>query len=588
MKYKNILIGILCSILIVYVSKILYATASSTELENYNLIALSSTKQVSTKEYDADNLIKLGDLKPDRGFAINGVEETRTNLFGSVSDAGDINGDGIDDIMLSTPDTYIDGKKSVGQAYVIFGSNNLGKSGNFDLKELNGTNGFVIQGANEYDNLGEFISSAGDLNNDGFDDIIVSSPRINIGENKSSGKAYVVFGGSTVGNSGKLPVSSLNGSNGFAIGSDAEYSNTGYSVGNAGDVNDDDIDDIIVGTSSRNSSYTARDYVIFGNRQIGVSGNLELSTINGSNGFIITGDGDDEALRFVSNAGDVNDDGIDDIILGAPRAGESNAEYGTDSIVSGDPPSGRGYVIFGSRNNRDRAEIKLSNLDGSNGFLMEIDAPGGHLGRSVSGAGDINADGIDDIIIGSSFVGSYIIFGDRNLGSNGKIDVSSLNGTQGFALLPFKSFLGHSVSSAGDLNADGISDLAIVAAEPKTRTSKNNTNSSANNSRTVVEGGIAYVIYGSANIEHLQEQDLFLMNRQQGLILQDYGSYLGFIFSTTQFDKSTHKSISNLGDVNGDGIDDLIVGIPGASNRADSYVIFGNRQYGANANANDK
>ena len=574
MKSKNILLNVLCLSLITSGCEI---QNSSAESKADAQTTVSSTKQVPSKENETENIIKLANLKPDRGFAINGVEETRINLFGSVSDAGDLNGDGFDDILLSTPDTYIDDKKSVGQAYVIFGSNNLGKSGNFDLKELNGTNGFVIQGTDEFDGLGESISSAGDLNNDGFDDIIVSSPRADIGED-NGGKAYVVFGSSTIGNSGKLQVSNLDGSNGFTIQNNEAYRNTGFSVSNAGDVNDDGIDDIIVGTSASNSLNITRDYVIFGNRQIGIDGNLELSTIDGNNGFIITGSGDDEAFRFVSNAGDVNDDGIDDIILGAPKAGESDAEYGIDSIVSGDPPAGRGYVIFGSQNNKNQKEIKLSDLDGSNGFLIEIDDPNSHLGRSVSGAGDINADGIDDIIIGSSFAGSYVIFGDRNLGNKGKIDVFSLDGDRGFALLPYKSFWGHSVSSAGDVNADGIADLTIVAAEPETRISKNNTNSSANDSRTVVEGGIAYVIYGSASIKHLQGRDLYLMNSQQGLILQDYGSHLYFTKNTLSNDPTTNKSVSNLGDVNGDGIDDLIVGIPGASNRADSYVIFGARQ----------
>ena len=573
MKNKNIFLNVLCLSLIASGCGI---QNSSAESKAGARTTFSSTKQASSKENETENIIKLANLKPDLGFAINGVEETRINLFGSVSNAGDLNGDGFDDILLSTPDTYIDDKKSVGQAYVIFGSNNIGKSGNFDLKELNGTNGFVIQGTDEFDILGRSISSAGDLNNDGFDDIIVSSPTISVGENKSGGKAYVVFGSSTIGDSGKLQVSNLDGNNGFAIFNDEKYRNTGFSVSNAGDVNDDGIDDIIVGTSNSPDNY--RDYVIFGNRQIGVSGNLELSSIDGSNGFIIAGDGDDEALRFVSNAGDVNDDGINDIILGSPNAGESDAEYGTDSVISGDPPAGRGYVIFGSKNYENKSEIKLSELDGSNGFLMEIDFPNGHLGRSVSGVGDINADGIDDIIIGSSFAGSYVIFGDRNIGGDGTIDVFSLDGTQGFALLPYKSFWGHSVSSAGDVNADGIADLTIVAAEPETRISKNNTNSSDNDSRTVVEGGIAYVIYGSASIKHLQGRDLYLMNSQQVLILQNYGSHLYFTKNTLSNDPTTNKSVSNLGDVNGDGIDDLIVGIPGASNRADSYVIFGARQ----------
>jgi hypothetical protein len=185
-------------------------------------------------------------------------------------------------------------------------------------------------------------------------------------------------------------LSSLNGSNGFVLNGIDGGDSSGTSVSGAGDVNGDGIDDLIIGAvyADPNGSYSGESYVVFGSSS-GFSSALELSSLNGSNGFVLNGiDADDYSGNSVSGAGDVNGDGIDDLIIGA-----STADPNVDD-------EGESYVVFGSSTGFG-ASIELSSLNGSNGFVLNgIDA-NDLSGNSVSGAGDVNGDGIDDLIIGA-------------------------------------------------------------------------------------------------------------------------------------------------------------------------------------------
>ncbi|WP_036536232.1 integrin alpha, partial [Neosynechococcus sphagnicola] len=115
-----------------------------------------------------------------------------------------------------------------------------------NLSSLNGSNGFRINGINASDSSGGSVSSAGDVNGDGIDDLLIGADRADPNGIDGSGQSYVVFG-STSGFSSTLSLSSLNGSNGFALNGIAAYDLSGYSVGSAGDVNGDGIDDLMIG-----------------------------------------------------------------------------------------------------------------------------------------------------------------------------------------------------------------------------------------------------------------------------------------------------------------------------------------------------
>ena len=309
------------------------------------------------------------------------------------------------------------------------------------------------------------VSSAGDINGDGFDDLIVGAILADP-NGSASGASYLVFGGSNVGNSGTIELSSLDGSNGFALNGIKSNDFSGYSVSNAGDINGDGTDDLIIGAvfASRNEdTVVGQSYVVFGASNVGSSGTIELSDLDGSNGFVINAIDLDRLGFSVSNVGDFNGDGTDDLIVGSPSA-DSN----------GNSDTGQSYVIFGGSNVGGSGTIELSDLDGSNGFALNGITERDVSGSSVSNAGDVNGDGIDDLIIGSpsavtngnSDTGqSYVVFGGSNVGSSGTIELSELNGRNGFALngIAEEDFLGTSVSNVGDLNDDGVDDLIIGA-----------------------------------------------------------------------------------------------------------------------------
>ena len=474
----------------------------------------------------------LANLDPAHGFAMTG--DLPFDLTGwSVSSAGDVNGDTIDDLIIGTRfghwdigDVDGDGETDFGWAgvsYVVFGKNtetNGAFPSNFNLSDLpngDGTNGFRMKGTSQFEFAGYSVSSAGDFNGDGNDDLIIGA---------SNGQSYVVFGKDTSLN--QIPnfdpdfsLASLDGTNGFVINKVGDESFA--FVSSAGDINGDDHDDLIIGFSNGTS------YVVFGksdsdrraDQDYDVNGNtgpggadgpgptpgdsLNLSSLassGGVNGFVISGieldgysnaDGhvSDSRTVSVASAGKFNHDEYDDFLI---SAWEENAagEY-----------SGRSYVVFG-QSNADRnsaaadggsaGNFDIGSLDGSNGFAIVGVSQSDIDSYSVSSAGDINGDGRNDIIVGvrsgsgESTVG-YVVFGSNTAGEfDARFDVSNLNGNNGFVINGLGGGDdGYSVSSAGNINDDDYDDILIG-------------DRSANEG-----GGASYVIYGMETFDAVIE-----------------------------------------------------------------------------------
>lgn len=468
-------------------------------------------------------LSRIGTETP--GLVINGAMAGDETGY-AVSGAGDVNGDGLDDLLIGAHWADTTGNNS-GAAFVVFGSPD---STVVDL-HAPGDAAVILSGAASGDQAGFAVAGEGDCNGDGLDDIIIGAPYADP-HGTSSGQSYVVFGHA------QFPFIDFGGfaSHGFSLSGSSSSSYSGYAVSMAGDTNGDGLADLLIGAykADPNGTDSGQAFLVFGSSTPGTS---DLATLNsdppGMAGVTINGaHAGDYAGYSVSGAGDVNGDGVDDLIIGAYHADNS---------------AGLCHVIFGSLT--PETEIHLTSL-GDRGFAIH-GGSGWEAGRSVSGAGDINGDGLADLVIGAPGSGAgqaAVVFGKPD---NTSVNLSTLD-NQGFLIEGAKSGddAGHAVSGVGDVNGDGMDDLLISAhlADP------NGTSS-----------GQTYLLFGGSNIDHL---DLATLSPEQGLLINGAAAsdYSG-------------RSVSGAGDVNGDGFADLVIGAEGADPNGDKsgqgYVIFG-------------
>ncbi|MDA0282667.1 MAG: hypothetical protein O3B86_04875, partial [Planctomycetota bacterium] len=223
-----------------------------------------------------------------------------------VTDVGDVNGDGIDDFAIGA---YQAGGK--GRAYIVFGAPGLGAAGFQQLSALDGSDGFEINGLTSGDRFAGSISAAGDINGDGVDDLIIGAREGDPGARSDAGEAYVIFGSAASGAGGTLQLTDLDGSNGFVINGETAGDKIGLSVSGGVDVNNDGIDDVLLGSGDGNARPGIA-YVVFGSNS-SFSSTFELSSLDGSNGFVMTGIDPNGALgQVVLGIDDLNGDGIDD------------------------------------------------------------------------------------------------------------------------------------------------------------------------------------------------------------------------------------------------------------------------------------
>ncbi len=511
------------------------------------LTCLVALLGISAHAQDFPPTIDLKTLEPTGGFEIEG--DIPTEGFGeSVDPIGDINDDGIDDLLIGAPELF--GAMQTGRAYVVFGRDN-GFPAFWQSDDLDGTNGFVIDGEEGDDLAGQSVGAAGDINGDGIADLVIGAAEADP-NGFSSGRAYVLFG-SRDSFEPLVDLGRLDGTNGFAVSGEAAFDRAGGAVAGIGDFNGDGIDDLGIGATGLdlNGDQSGAVYVLFGSDR-GWPGVVELSDLDGRNGIVLVGAAaGDLAGRTVDRAGDINGDGIDDLVLGADSA-----------TPNGDPSrdgAGRGYVVFGTQRMFPDRRVDLDDIDGISGVAFNGENFEDSAGRSVAGIGDVDNDGFDDLAIGAPFADPdgnntgrvYVVFG-TDAPWPASIELSDLGGTDGFILdgADPTGIAGFAVAGAGDLDQDGIDDLVVGA------------------SGTGDNAGTAYVVFGSTT--------LFPTPRSLGSLDGNNG------FSLTGDDPYAFagRSVAGGGDLDNDGIADLFIGAPALvgpdpTQPGSTYVIFG-------------
>ncbi len=331
----------------------------------------------------------------------------------SVSGAGDVNGDGFDDVLVGAMG-FDHGELNEGRAFLY-----LGSAGGPSL-----TPNWTVESDQAGAGLGGTVSGAGDVNGDGFDDVIVTAPGFDNGQ-FILGRVFLYLG-------------SANGPSlapDWAAANDQAYpSGFGGSISGAGDVNGDGFDDVIIGAHWFDNGEWREGRVFM---YLGSASGLSLAP-----DWIAESNQVDASFgRSVSGAGDVNGDGFDDMIVGAHRFSNDEEQ------------EGRVFLYLGSASGPSLAPD----------WTAESDQVGTSFGISISGAGDVNGDGFDDVIVGAPYFTHTGLNEGRAFLYLGSASGPSLTPDWMVEGDHDNVFFGSKVSGAGDVNGDGLDDMIVTA-----------------------------------------------------------------------------------------------------------------------------
>jgi hypothetical protein len=512
------------------------------------------------------------------------------NLGISVAGAGDVNGDGYSDVIVSAP-LYGVSQTAEGAAWLFLGSSTGIASGNpgtaafqFASSQANagGDTSGVPRGVNEL----LTVAGAGDVNGDGYADVILSETHYNA----NNGPAWL-FMGSASGIASGTPATAA---------ATLQGSGPVNAVASAGDVNGDGYADVLVGSvfTPDGINYYPAAFVFLGSASGFVSHPIPNT--------VLRSDQNPPALGVPAGAGDVNGDGYADVIVGDPSYNLSTSNGGAAWIYLGSASG-----IANSSNPNLGAAAHLT----SNG-----DQSGAQFGTTVAGVGDVNGDGYSDAIVGAPFyhngqtaegaafvyLGSSFGIQDRSQNDSNSVIRSSQGGAQ----------LGTSVASAGDVNGDGYPDVIVGAPlydngqldegaafvflggatglaapfpDPSTAAAQLESNqASAHLGQSVagagdVDGdGYADVIVGAPLYDNGQTDEgaaFLYRGSASGIVINNPPSPAAIRLESDQASANLGQSVAGAGDVNGDGYADVIVGAPsydnGQTDEGAAWVFLG-------------
>jgi len=528
----------------------------------------------------------------------------------SVGTAGDVNGDNYSDVIIGAP-YYDNGQTDEGRAYVYHGS----------ASGLSATPNWTAESNQDFAHFGYSVSTAGDINDDGYQDVIVGARLYSNGQ-VAEGGAFVYHGSA----------SGLSITPNWTAESDQDHAHFGTSLGTAGDINGDGYSDVIVGVPDYDNDQTDE-----GQARVYMG---SASGLSASPGWTAEGNQDDAYFGWsVGTAGDVNGDSFSDVIVGAPfydvvsvyywpyyyeieetDAGQAFVYYGSASGPSSTPDWTNDYheseAHFGfcvstagdvDGNGCDEVIVGAPDRDGEQqdeggclyyrgtasgldleGGLLEIGQVDARFGYSVSTAGDVNNDGFDDTVVGAPYCDD---------GQTDKGAVFIYCNVRGFVWHPTwvaegnqnGALFGWSVSTAGDVNGDGRDDFVIGAPycdggqtdegqaslcfgsviPPPERWTWDGDQTGANLGVSVSTAGDMDGDGFSDIIVGADMYDTYIADGQgdQGTARTYHGSYWGLngpVWAENGAIESQFGfSVSTAGDVNGNGYDDIIIGSPG-------------------------
>jgi len=523
------------------------STLSVTRAIGTHAIALTVTDNAGATSTDVVNITVAAAPPPPQSGTLGVLESNQawvgsfdSALMGaSVASAGDVNGDGFDDVIVGALGFDAPGGLFDEGAVFVFLGGPEGVIGNSPA-----TAHAAIIGNAAASEFGTSVSGAGDVNGDGFDDIIVGAPLVESSGLIVSGAAYIFLGGP----SGITATSPADAD--FVLESQQIQAWFGFDVAGAGDVNGDGFDDVIVGSPrygqpfnppipNQGSGEQGAAFVFLGSAS-GIVGN-NPQTAHAMIVPVSPGSPSQTRAFFgaaVNTAGDINADGYNDIIIGAPNWNLDRPWPGLDTGES--PGEGTAFIYLGGP----------SGITGTNptnaATRIDGDLLNASMGISVAGVGDVNADGFDDVLIGAAGYpagnpllatkeGAVFLYYGGASGINANSATQAQWSAQGTIT---GEHLGRVVAAAGDVNGDGIADVVISA---RTFAGAIADDAVFNGSPRLSGEGIVYVYNGSP----------------AGLV------DTAITVRSGQESGSAGYSVGGPADVNGDGLNDLIVGVPG-------------------------